>query len=92
MVGILYHTWMVWDTISMGVIEVFGGFCDFADLCDGSRRQGFFLEDIEEVVDFQTQILSATVVTVKIYTLPKTKMFPENWWLEDVFPIEIVPF
>ena len=42
-------------------------FPDFADLCDGSRRQGFFLEDIEEVVDFQTQILSATVVTVTIY-------------------------
>ena len=25
-------------------------------------------------------------------TLPKTNMSPENWWLEDVFPIEIVPF
>ena len=24
--------------------------------------------------------------------LPKTKISPENWWLEDVFPIEIVPF
>ena len=22
----------------------------------------------------------------------KTNMFPENQWLEDVFPIEIVPF
>ena len=26
------------------------------------------------------------------YTLPKTNMSPENWWLEDLFPIEIVPF
>ena len=25
-------------------------------------------------------------------TPPKTNMEPENWWLEDVFPIEIVPF
>ena len=25
-------------------------------------------------------------------TPPKTNMSPENWWLEDVFPIEIVPF
>ncbi len=25
-------------------------------------------------------------------TLPETKVAPENWWLEDVFPIEIVPF
>ena len=25
-------------------------------------------------------------------TPPKTNMSPENQWLEDVFPIEIVPF
>ena len=25
-------------------------------------------------------------------TLPKTNMSPENWWLEDEFPIEVVPF
>ncbi len=26
-------------------------------------------------------------------TLPEIYRFaPENWWLEDVFPIEIVPF
>ena len=25
-------------------------------------------------------------------TTPKTDMSPENQWLEDVFPIEIVPF
>ena len=24
--------------------------------------------------------------------LPETNVAPENWWLEDVFPIEIVPF
>lgn len=52
----------------MGGIEVWAA-VDFADLCDGSRRQGFFLEDIEDVVDFQTQILSALVVTVKIYNM-----------------------
>ena len=29
----------------------------------------------------------------KLYTPPKTNMSPENQWLEDVFPIElIVPF
>ena len=27
-----------------------------------------------------------------IYTPRKTNMSPENQWLEDVFPIEIVPF
>ena len=26
------------------------------------------------------------------YTPRKTNMSPENQWLEDVFPIEIVPF
>ena len=25
-------------------------------------------------------------------TPPKTNMSPENQWLEDVFPIQIVPF
>ena len=25
-------------------------------------------------------------------TLPETNIAPENQWLEDVFPIEIVPF
>ena len=25
-------------------------------------------------------------------TLPETNIAPENGWLEDVFPIEIVPF
>ena len=25
------------------------------------------------------------------YTPPKTNMSPENQWLEDVFPIQIVP-
>ncbi len=29
----------------------------------------------------------------KIYlTLPETNMAPENGWLEDVFPIEMIPF
>ena len=28
----------------------------------------------------------------QVFTLPKTNMSPEHWWLEDVFPIEIVPF
>ena len=37
-------------------------------LCDGSCRQGLFLEDVEEVVDFQTQVLS-TAVTVTIYNM-----------------------
>ena len=27
-----------------------------------------------------------------VYTPPKTNMSPENQWLEDVFPIKIVPF
>ena len=27
-----------------------------------------------------------------VCTPPKTNMSPENWWLEDAFPIEIVPF
>jgi len=27
-----------------------------------------------------------------IKTNPKTNMFPENQWLEDVFPVKIVPF
>ncbi len=31
-------------------------------------------------------------VIPKNYTPPKTNMFPENQWLEDVFPIELVPF
>ncbi len=25
-------------------------------------------------------------------TLPETNVAPENWWLQDVFPIEIVRF
>ena len=29
---------------------------------------------------------------IKILTPRKTNMSPENQWLEDVFPIEIVPF
>ena len=37
-------------------------------LCDGSCRQGFFVEDIEEVVHFQTQVLS-TAVTMTIYNM-----------------------
>ena len=28
----------------------------------------------------------------KKFTLPETNIAPENGWLEDVFPIEIVPF
>ena len=28
----------------------------------------------------------------KQYPPPKTNMSPENQWLEDVFPIKIVPF
>ena len=30
--------------------------------------------------------------TSTVFTLPETNVAPENWWLEDVFPIEIVPF
>ena len=30
--------------------------------------------------------------TLEGTTPPKTNMFSENWWLEDLFPIEIVPF
>ena len=25
-------------------------------------------------------------------TLPETNIFPENGWLEDEFPLEIIPF
>ena len=30
--------------------------------------------------------------TDKTYSPLKTNMYPENQWLEDVFPTEIVPF
>ena len=33
-----------------------------------------------------SQIRSFLQVGMKI-TLPETNMAPENWWLEDVFPI-----
>ena len=29
---------------------------------------------------------------LRAFTPPKTNMSPENQWLEDVFPIKIVPF
>ena len=29
---------------------------------------------------------------IPVYTLPKFNIAPEKWWLEDVFPTEIVPF
>ena len=29
---------------------------------------------------------------LSVYTPLKTNMSPENQWLEDVFPIEMVPF
>ena len=43
---------------------------------------------------FTWQPLGKTLLKVKLlvgYTL-KTNMSPENPWLEDVFPTEIVPF
>ena len=30
--------------------------------------------------------------TFSLSTLPETNMAPENGWLEDAFPIEMVPF
>ena len=35
---------------------------------------------------------SAGPKRVKYLKVQKTNMSPENQWLEDVFPIEIVPF
>ena len=35
---------------------------------------------------------STKVVVFLLFTPRKTNMSPENQWLEDVFPIEIVPF
>ena len=49
-------------------------------------------------LDRRSQRFVSTVIislTHRIHgsgTLPKTNMSPENWWLEDVFPIEIVQF
>ena len=32
------------------------------------------------------------MIMANVGTHPKTNMSPENEWLEDVFPIKIVPF
>ena len=37
-------------------------------------------------------LMQRSTCSLEIATLPKTNMSPENWWLEDVFPIEIVRF
>ncbi len=46
-----------------------------------------------EVQNFQAQYWSPQRITSQpTYTPLKTNMSPENQWLEDVFPTEIVPF
>jgi len=47
-----------------------------------------FLNTTDEINIF----FNSTLNRFQNDTLPKTNMSPENLWLEDVFPIEIVPF
>ena len=47
------------------------------------------LSETKNHLDLRTFILRHLLM-LELYL--KTKMSPENCWLEDVFPIEIVPF